>query len=215
MHLVLLAVLISQAASTGSRLPPVPNDVPGSHWARAAVADVVSRGVMTAPGGKFRGAQLVTRRELAITLAALARSLLAGRWPKDSAIPLRPSGGFAQSPSGPVTRYTLAAVISKVARYVAAGLPADRHKVFYGSLIFPSRPKILVPKSDPAYSAVAYLVDGRMAFPPSIVLKPGPQPVTGREVSQALVIMIAGLTDRLTDEPQNREDLGPPPSKRK
>lgn len=215
MHGVLVAALIVQASGIARGPATGLVDVPKGHWARAAVVDVVSRNVMAAPNGRFQGNRLVTRRELAITVAALARSLLAGKWTADRPVPLRRSEGFAEAPAGNVTRYTLAAVIARLAPCVAAGLPADRSRKYYGSLIFPKRPTIQVPRSDPAYNAVAYLVAGRMAFPPSVVLKPGPQPVTGRELSQALVMMIAGLTDRLTDEPQNREDLGPPPSKRR
>jgi len=215
MHIALLMVVLAQSAVVEAPPPAMPKDVPSGHWARAAVADVLSRGVMTAPDGKFHGTRLVTRRELAITLASLARSLLAGQWPKNGAAPLKRSAGFSTAPAGPVTRYALAQVIAKVARYVAAGLPPNHGKAYYESLVFPPRPQIHVPKTDPAYNAVAYLVAGRMAFPPSVVLQPGPQPVTGKELSQALVMMIAGLTDRVTDEPQNREDLGEPPSKRR
>ena len=49
--------------------PTPPADVPASHWARAAVLDVTSRGVIAPQNGHFAGASKVTRRELALTLA--------------------------------------------------------------------------------------------------------------------------------------------------
>jgi hypothetical protein len=50
-----------------------------------------------------------------------------------------------------------------------------------------------------------------MVWTNSALLKPGTQPVTGAQVVTALSQMIGGLTDRLTDEPELRETLGPPP----
>ena len=192
------------------------SDVPASHWARTVVREVISRGVMEAPKGRFEGARKVTRRELAITLAALARSLEQGKWTGTNAPALKRDIDATKPAAQSVTRYELAAVIGKVARYAAKGLPRATGKAYPPSEALPAEaPKIAVAKSDPAYESVAYLVKNRMAFAPSVALKPGSQPVTGKEVAQALAMMIIGLNDRLTDEPQNRDDLGPPPRPRR
>ncbi len=192
-------------------LAPAPADVPSTHWAARAVQDVVSRGVMAAPGGKFQGSRYVTRRELAVTVERLARSLQRGSWSASSARPVPESANV--SLTGPVTRYDLAAAISRLASLAARGLPRDTGKAYFLSEALPPRSTVRVPKSDPAYSAIAFLAANRMAFPPSVLLAPSNQPVTGAQVSLALAQMIAGLNDRLTDEPQDREEIAPPPSR--
>ena len=208
------SLLASLVACCLTVRPVALSDVPATHWARAAVLEVVSRGVMNAPGGKFHGGDKVNRRELAITLAAFARSLEKGHWPKTPVRPVKKLQGAA-SLSESVTRYQLAAVLSRAARYVGQGIPKATGKTFGESEALPPKAKVSVPRSDPAFEAVTYLAQNRMAFGNSVALQPGPQPVTGAELADALSIMIVGLDDRLTDEPQNREDLGPPPSERR
>jgi hypothetical protein len=82
------------------------------------------------------------------------------------------------------------------------------------SKALPKPATVTVDRSDPAYSAVVYLAKNRMAFDTSVALKPGPQPVTAAELAEAVAMLIIGLNDRLTDEPQNREEIGPPPARR-
>ena len=190
-------------------------DVPAGHWAKAAVSEVVARGVMKAPGGRFNGGATVTRRELTTTLAAFGRSLESGPWAASGAKPVKQAHRDRKlSDSRPISRYELAAVLSRAAAYIGQGLPRPAGKVFGASEALPDKPKVTLAKTDPAYSAVTYLVDRRMAFGESVVLKPGNQPVKPAELATAVAIVIVGLTDRLTDEPQNREDLGEPPSHR-
>ncbi len=200
-------VLLLLARPAGAQL-----DVPAAHWAHTAVSDVVSRGVMQAPGGKFQGSRPVTRRELAGDLMRFAQSLQRGDWPKTGVRSVRePAAG---DPSRPITRYELAGVLSRMARYAAQGLPRFAGKAYLQSEALPPRPRIQVPRTDPAYPAVAYLVQNRMAFASSIVLQPSNQPVTAKQASMAVAQVIVGVDDLLTDEPQNREDLGPPPGAR-
>jgi hypothetical protein len=168
---------------------------------------------MAAPNGAFKGNKSVTRRELAVTLYNFARSLEQGKWPPKAsrAVKHRTKGDAAGS--GPVTRYELAAVIDRVGGQVMAGLPKPTGKIYSKTEALPKGNISKIPKSEPAYTAIAYLANNRMAWEDSIVLKPGNQPVTGQQVAAAIAMMIAGLTDRLTDEPQNREEIGPPPSR--
>lgn len=186
-------------------------DVPENHWARNAVAEVTRLGVMKAPGGRFNGSQKVTRTELAVILADFARSLEKRSWPTSGAKTIKNPDVGKLAGTEPVTRYELAAVISRVARYAMAGLPKPGGKVFGPSEALPPPPKLTgISKSSPAYASLSYLAKKRMLFPGSILLKPGPQPVTGQQVADGLAQVIAGLTDQLTDEPQNREMLEPP-----
>jgi hypothetical protein len=202
----LTAVVISAAAYAQTA-----TDVPKTHWASSAVADVVSHGVMPVSGGKFEGDRPVTRTELTVTLAKFARSLEKGAWPKIDGKPVKSHEMGASDAARPVTRYELAALISRIAGLIVKGLPSATGKTFNGSEALPDRPKITVPKADPAYESVAYLVKNRMAFGASVALRPGPAKVTPKETSDAIAIMIAGLNDRLTDELQNKEDPGSPP----
>jgi len=201
-------LLLSQVASASAPL----TDVPAGHWALGAVKEVVARGVMKAPGGLFGGGKPVTRRELALTLAAYARALEKGPWPGTGATPVRqPYRDKDLTDVRPVSRYELAAVLRRAARFVEAGLPRPGKRPLSSSEAFPPRPKITVAKSDPAYPAVTYLVSRGMAFSDSVVLKPGSQPVKPKELATAVSWVMIGLTDRVTDEPQNREEITPPP----
>jgi hypothetical protein len=193
----------------------VPRDVPSGHWARSAVLAVTGRGVMSAPGGKFGGTRAVTRTELATALANLARSLEQGKWPKTETVPLAKAPAGARLDRQTVTRYELAVVLYRTAQYVMQGLPKRAGKTFGNSVILPApfKPKG-VPSSNPAYESLSYLAKNRMIWPDSPLLKPGRQPVTGAQTADAVAQMVIGLNDRLTDEPQLREDLGEPPGKR-
>lgn len=189
------------------------SDVQGNHWARAAVQDVVTRNVMDAPAGKFDGERKVTRTELAITLARFARSFEKNAWPKAAVATAKSAPPSKSASDSPVSRYELAAVLSKVGRYAVHGIPPAAGKSYLASEALPDRPKVEVPRSDPAFESVTYLVQNRMAFGPSVVLKPGLQPVKPDELSFAIAAVVAGINDRYTDEPQLREGVAPPPHK--
>jgi len=165
---------------------------------------------MQAPNGRFKGESKVTRRELAITLARLAKSLEKGDWASKPASPV--SAGGAAASNGPVTRYVLAVVLNKVARVMSVGLPRAAGREYHGSVVLPKPQTVTISKSDPAYDSLAFLGKHRMLETHSFLLKSGDEPVTGKQVSESLSAMAAGLNDRLTDEPQNREDLGEPPN---
>jgi hypothetical protein len=202
--------------SASSYAQTAPLDVPASHWAAASVNAVVSRGVMDAPGGRFDGNRRVTRIELAGALARYAKALEKGAW-RGSA----PTAAKAKQPaakawdSSPVTRYELAALLDRAGRDVAQGLPKATGKTYGTSEALPPASLAKVPKTSPAYESIAYLAKNHMVWGDSVLLNPTSAPVTGKDVVTAVTMVIAGLNDRLTDEPQNREELGPPPSHQK
>jgi len=200
-----------------SNLPVVAHaqvtDVPSGHWAAGAVKEVVAKGVMKAPGGTFGGGKNITRRELAITLANFAKSLEKGSWTAAGSTAVKQTyRDRTNTGNAAVTRYELAAVLSRVARHAAQGIPKPGPKVFGQTEAFPPKPAVNVPRTDPAHESINYLINRRMAFADSVVIKPGNQPVTPKELVVAVSWVLAGLSDQHTDEPQNREDLGPPPS---
>ena len=168
---------------------------------------------MKAPGGKFAGSTPVTRRELAVTLAAFARNLdqgWAGSGTKPVAKTVRDRGPLA---TGSVSRYELAAILVRAAGYAAKGVPKARGKVYGNSEAFPPAPKVTLSPSDPAYESVKYLASRRMLLGSSVLMKPGGQPVTPSELTLAVSWVLIGLSDQYTDEPQNREELTPPPNR--
>lgn len=190
-------------------------DVPEKHWARKAVQRVVERGVMSAPDGKFNGGRAVTRAELVLVLANLGRALEQKRWNGGEAAPLKSKPPQGEWRNRPITRYELAALVDRMAAFIANGLPAPQGKTFGKSEALPPAATIRsVPRTSPLYEPLSYLVKNRMVWPKSVLLEPGSQPVTGEQVSTAFTQFVAGLTDRLTDEPQNREEISPPPRRR-
>src|SRR5688572_21839418 len=125
MSLSFVLIVLSQAMPASTSI----KDVPAGHWAQAAVKEVVSRGVMMAPGGVFGGGKTVTRRELTITLAAYARALEKSAWPGSGAKPVKQAYRDKEMlDDRPVSRYELAAVLSRAARYVESGLPRPGKK---------------------------------------------------------------------------------------
>jgi hypothetical protein len=170
---------------------------------------------MIASDGKFRGGDPLTRTELILAMAALGRSLERGEWTTANGKPFKSLESDAPSPkiSKVVTRYEAAAVIARLARFAAAGIPKGSVR-YSKSIVLPKVESISTVKpSDPAYASVQYLAQNRMIAPGSILGKPGPQPVTGKELAGAAAAVITGLVDARTDEPQNREEIGPPPSR--
>ena len=190
-------------------------DVPGGHWAEKAARQMVSLGIMKAPGGKFKGSGKVTQRELVTTLAAYARVLEKG-WPADAGKPVGKAHRDGKlTNTGAITRYELAAVLSRAAAYSRPGVPRDRSNVFGKSEAFPPAPKVTLPPSDPAYEAVRYLAARRMIPSNSALLKPSARPVLPLQLASAVSWVLVGLNDRYTDEPQNREEIAPPPHRHK
>lgn len=188
-----------------------PTDLPAKHWAREAALAVTSRGVMAVSGGKFDGARKVTRTELVNTLAAFARALEKGAWKSANAPSRAGDPEAARLKSVGVTRYELAFVLDKVAQNVMLGLPKPKGKIFGTSEAIGPVAVTGVPASHPAYASLTYLAKNRMIVPESVLLKPSSTPVTGAEVADSITRVVIGVTDRLTDEPQNRLELGEPP----
>ncbi len=189
----------------------LPTDVPQDHWAARAVAAVLHSGVMTAPNGRFSGHRIVTRNELIAVVARLARKLERHDWPDTVAVPVREGKRPAQWKTAPVSRYRLAAVITRIAPMAMAGLPRKPAKKPYDSDAIPKPPSLKgVSPSSPAYRELQYLAARRMVWSGSVLLKPGTQPVTGAEVSTALAQMISGLSGRQTDEPEETPVLSRP-----
>jgi hypothetical protein len=216
MRLTCVACAIAMAAATISAgAADKAKDVPEKHWARKDVDAVLDHSVMIAPAGKFRGDDRITRTELILAMAAFARSLERGEWTTATGKSFKSleSDDPSSSISKNVTRYEAAAVITRFARFAAVGIPKGPAR-FSKSVVLPkAEPISTVKASHPAYSSVQYLAQNRMIPPGSILGKPGQQPVTGRELAAAVASVITGLIDIRTDEPQNREDLGPPPSR--
>jgi hypothetical protein len=175
---------------------------------------MIGHGIMTAPGGKFNGTAYVTRTELANALAQCARVLEKGNWkPSGSAVVSSPKNAGWKKER--LSRYELAALLSKTVRIVQRGLPAVQGKVYNASEGIPSRPKLPdALKTSAAYASLQYLAAGRMLWSDSPLLKPDSRPLTGAEVSNALIQMIVGLNDRYTDEPEKREEIGERPTRK-
>jgi hypothetical protein len=190
------------------------SDVPASHWARPAVLETVKRGILAAPGGKFRGDAKITRTELANALAAFGKSLEKGAWRGTNPKPLKDPGDGAFAEGQPVTRYEVAAVLLRSGQYAQKGLPKPGPKRFGESEAFPPTPSIAaVPKGHAARAALEYLHKNRMLAPKSPLVSPSSKAVTADELAQAVAMVIVGLTDQFTDEPQNREEIPHPPAR--
>ena len=211
---------VAAAAAFISSLVTIPavtawslTDVPSGHWATGAVKAVIANGVMDAPGGKFDGGRKVTRIDMANTLARFAKALERGAWQPSSNSPTASKQPSPESwAAAPVNRYELASVLDRVGRNAAQGLPTPAGKTFGTSDALPAASVDKIPKSNRAYSALAYLVKNHMLWGDTVLLKPTEAPVTGKDVVMALTMTVAGVADRLTDEPQNRVDLGEPPA---
>jgi hypothetical protein len=191
-----------------------PRDVPAGHWARASVTEVIKQGVMPAPNGAFSGDKKVSRTEMAIILANFARALEAGKWPKANARAIK-DPKKADLSDKPVSRYELAAVLDRVGRIAAHGLPSGETKRYGKSNAIPPIADLKgVPASDPAYESLQYLAKNRMLLKGSVLAKPGPQPVTGEQVAESVSNVIAGVNDRLTTEPDEPPLISAPPHKK-
>jgi hypothetical protein len=97
-------------------------DVPPHHWAREAVAELASRGLFTGhPDGNYRGAQAMTRYELAVVVQRMLHSLLM----KDPAVtnwPIQPIPGSPLT-DVPASHWAANAVMSMRQWGLMAGYP--------------------------------------------------------------------------------------------
>ncbi|HSV72919.1 MAG TPA: S-layer homology domain-containing protein [Chthonomonadales bacterium] len=207
---VWLAALAVAAASTAACAQTRPADVPANHWAAAAVTAVVDRQVMDTPSGRFGGNQTVSRAQLITILAQFTRSLKAGRWEDKQAAGVAPATRNAAWRRQPVTRYELAVVLARMGSYTARGIPVTAPSIVGESVAIP-------PALRPAGTGLTaaqradldYLVRMRLIWSGSPFSANLRAPVTGADLSTALVQLVAGLNAQVTDEPQIREGLGP------
>lgn len=197
-------------AGYGSVFSQAPTDVPSNHWAAKVTQYVISRGVMDAANGKFAGSRAVTRAELAISLARMAKLLERRDWATEI-YPVGPEKNSAAWKAKPVTRYDLAAVLYRVGGYAMKGLPKNA-KPHAPSPTLPaaSEAEIKSPAGE-AREAARYLARNRMLWKKSVLLKPDLTPVNADEVALAVSQMIAGVNARLSSEPQNKPDIGERP----
>ncbi len=175
----------------------------------------VSTGILPLKNGKFDGSAKVSRRELAIALAAFGNALEAGKWPKSS--PKALSTQLAGKSSGPqeINRYQLAAVLDRVGKLFMEKRPNPGTKRFGNSTaLIPPIDLKSVAASDPALPALTYLSKHHMIFGKCILATPGNQPITAEQLADAVSMVVAGAVDRLTDEPEMREPLAPRPSRK-
>ena len=207
----LAAASMLYAAASALAVPVT--DVPSGHWAAASVKTVTDRAIIDAPNGKFDGNRKVSRVELANVLARFAQSLEKSGWSPASA-----SATKVKQPkdskwaTDDVTRYELAVVLDRVARNAVQGLPKPTGKIFGESVALPPTALNKIPKGSPAAASLTYLLKNKMLWGESPLLKPGDGTVSSKEATLAIAMTIAGLTDRLTDEPQNKPDLGDAPN---
>lgn len=199
----------------GAALPP---DVKAGHWAAPFVQAALANGVMSLPDGReFHGEAKVTRQQASMLLARLAQTLEAGRWQTQPSRPISP-GALKTLEHGDwatqrVTRYEMAKILANMGDYVANGLPRPdaTAKNLGKSEALPPRPTLKIPRADPAYAALTYLVEARMVTLKSPLLKADDTPILGGEMSRALAEMVTGLADRQTD--RGLDESGSTPDK--
>ena len=206
---VLLLFSVYCLLSTRLAAAEPPRDVPRSHWAARAVAEVAQNGVLTLDQkGAFHGDVKVTRTQMAIGLARLAKKLEAGTWQasKSAALPLpaqKTKRARARRDLSGVflTRFEFASVLARAGDYAANGIrraapnSADAGK----SVVLPAVSNSKLSQKSPAYDAVSYLASRRMLSADSPLLAPSDTPVTAAQLRIALSQMLIGLNDRLTD----------------
>lgn len=200
-----VALALSASAANG------PKDVPAGHWARPAVLAVTDSGVMMLQNNAFHGEASVTRIELAQAIERWVRAIEAGKWQDSTAVPNR-LPKRADWRKAKITRYELAATLDRLATY--ASLALKKNGTFGNSeALGPKADISRIPRKSPAYQSLRYLAQNRMVSKTSILLKPTKDRITGEQLSACLTSALAGLCDRLTDEPQNRTDIPRPAEK--
>jgi len=207
LSLILAAVLCGTCAAA-----PLPPDVRADSWAARPVSRTLKAGVLRVQqDGRFHGEARVSRSETAIALAALGRGLLQGTWSapgKGKAVPDGVAAVWEKTDwkTAPVRRYTLAAVLERMADYVEVALkrPAPSAPVGKSEAI-PPVPASRMP-AGPSLEALKYLARYRMIQPDSPLLKPDGAPLTGAELSRAIAEFATGVNDRLTDVTDPADD---------
>jgi hypothetical protein len=189
-----------------------PNDIPANHWAAKAAAETIRHGILTTTNNQFRGTQPITRTEMANAIAKLAQTLENGTWTNTQTPPLQnPAALETPADIRTVTRYETAALLCKIAAYTQKALPKPPAKPILQSTALPNiklNPKL---KNTPAYTSLQYLAQNRMLSPNSPLLTTQPNTLNTAQVTKILADLILGITDRRTDEPQNKDTITPKP----
>ncbi|HEV2474599.1 MAG TPA: S-layer homology domain-containing protein [Chthonomonadales bacterium] len=203
------AFLIVAAGQQPSALAgdgPRPADVRAGHWAAPYVQEVLDNKVMALPDGRnFRGEAPVSRIQALDSFVKLARLLEAGRWRGGQPVTVSPKqlrtvATAKQLQGSRVTRYSLAAVLARMADYFSRGnmRPPAGSTDLGKSVAIPPAAAIKLSKQNPRYQQVRYLVSRREAWGDSPFLQPDTRPINGSELGLAMDELIIGLNDRLT-----------------
>lgn len=212
------AVLMLSLGAAGAQKKPA--DIRPNHPATQAVRQVLDQGVMGfTEGANFRGEAKVTRAQAVAAVAKLARALENGQWKaqRSVALPAKVQEMQVVDSTQPVTRYTMAMVLSRFGNYLKNALnrPKAGAKDLAKSRVLPTPPRITVPASHPAYASLTYLAGKRMIQPGSPLLKADNQPVQSAELSRALAEMATGLTNQWSELGQEEDGSTPDRSFRK
>ncbi|MEP6754804.1 MAG: hypothetical protein ABJA67_04820 [Chthonomonadales bacterium] len=212
-RIVLLCLVTSTLLISGIATAQNISDLPAKHWARTSVLEMVKFGVISLHGAKFDGTTKVTRSELAISLAKMAKLLEAGNWPKEVKSLGEATEGTSE-PSGSVTRYELASVLDRAGRFYMHGRPNAGSKRYGNSdALMPPIKITTIKTTDPAFASVEYMNQNHMLAPNSILLHADSQLVSPMDVAKCTAIMIAGVIDRLTVEPEDKPVISKPPKR--
>ena len=194
---------------------PEAADVPASHWASKSVVQVVNSSILPLHGAKFEGDKKVTREEFVVALERLARKLEAGNWPSGFRAMKETTEGVPAPPGG-VTRYELAATLDRVGRYFMKIRPNPGSRRFgKGVGMLPIAPSNKLNHGDPVYASLDYLAKNKMLDRDSILLNTGLKNIMPADVSFSVAAMIAGVNDRLTDQPADYGKMTFPKGQRK
>ena len=202
-------ILVGVLFCAGSRLclaaeTAPPRDLPAGHWANRAVREVVGNGILTVSNGKFLGESIVSRREAAIAIARLGKSLQENTWHVSPSIPV-PDKTVTGIENGAwerqsVSRYAFAVMLARMGDFIANGLPRPPASAsdLARSVTLSKPPQLKLPISDPAYTALVYLAHGRMIGLDSPLLHPDSLPIPASELGRAFAQLAFGLNDALT-----------------
>ena len=202
------AALLACACARAGALPP---DVRPNHWAAPAVTHALNAGILKVQAdGKFHGDAQVTRLEAVTTLAQVAKALESGTWKSDG--PSRPVPDSVTTvwektvwKTAPVRRYAFAAILTRFADYFTNAIKRPGPDAKVGLSVVFHDVKVDLPKASPGYDAVSYLAKNHMVKAGSPLLKPGPSPLLGVELSRALSELAAGANNMLTDLGKNAD----------
>jgi hypothetical protein len=98
-------------------------------------------------------------------------------------------------------------LLDKVGRDVSAGLARAGGGTRGSTVVIPKAPAPKWPRGSAAYAACEFLAQHSLAWGDNVALKPGPGPVTGPQLADAVGQLVVGFMGRRADEPQNRDQI--------